>query len=113
MSPWVMVTAYFARSCWISTRSSVRLVMSEDLTALHYKIDRSCNGNIGQRVTGHRDAVGEVTLGDAAEIWFVDQVRGDDGGCTQHRGGWHAPVDECDEFVGVLAVRDGGRVGAD
>src|SRR5215218_9159907 len=117
MSPWVMVTAYFASVCWISTRSSIRDepgvrlsdgVMSVDLTALHYKADVSCNGDIGQRIPGHSDDVREVSLGDAAEVRFVDQVGGDDGGRAEHRVSRHAPVDERDEFVGVSAVRDRG-----
>jgi hypothetical protein len=63
-SPWVIVTAYFASSCWISTRSSVRVgVILEDLTVLHYKVNVPCNGDISQRVTGNRDDVGQVTLG--------------------------------------------------
>src|SRR5262245_21317116 len=112
MSPWVMVTAYFARSCWISTRASVR-VMSEDLTVLHYKVDLLCNGNIGQRITRNGDDVGEVALGDAAEVGLVDQVRCDDGGRAEHRCGWHAPFDERHQFVGVPAVWDRRSVGAD
>src|SRR5690349_9023044 len=99
MSPWVMVTAYFASSCWISTRSSVR-VISENLTALHYKVDVSCNADIGQGVSGDGDDVGEVTVGDAAEIGFVDQVGGDHGRRPQHRGRRHPPIDQRDQLVG-------------
>ena len=60
-------------------------VILEDLTALHYKIDILCNADVGQRVAGHRDDVGEVALGDPAEVGFVDQVGGDDGRRAQHR----------------------------
>src|SRR6478609_3686095 len=113
-SPWVMVTAYFASSCWISTRSSVRDgVILEDLTALHYKSDVLCNADVGQWVAGNRDDVREVALGDPAEIGFVDQVRRDDGGRPQHRFGRHPPIDQRDQLVGVLPVRDGRCVGAD
>src|SRR6476619_760974 len=112
-SPWVMVTAYFASSCWISTRSSVRDgVILENLTALHYKIDILCNADVGQRIAGNRDDVREVALGDPAEIRFVDQVRCDDGRRSQHRIGRHTPIDQRDQLVGVLPVRDGRRVGA-
>src|SRR6478735_2521251 len=99
-----MVTAYLASNCWISTRSSIRdCVMSVDLTALHYKIDIPCNG----------DDVREVALGDTAQVRLVDQVGGDDGSRAEHGGGRHAPIDESDEFIGVLAVRDRRSVGAD
>src|SRR5690606_1516736 len=112
MSPWVMVTAYLARSCWISTRSSVR-VMSEALTALHYKIDFSCNADIGQRVARYRDDVGETSLGDAAQVGPADQVRGGHRGGAQHRGGRQTPLDQGYQFLGVAAVRDRRSVGAD
>src|ERR1700754_5206590 len=103
-----MVTAYFARSCWISTRSSVRLlcVMSVDLTALHYKADVPCNGDVSQRIAGYGDDVGEVALGDGAEIGLVDQIGADGGGRAQHRRRRHTPIDKRDKFVGVLAVGD-------
>src|SRR5213079_906537 len=94
MSPWVIVTAYFARSCWISTRSSV--LVDIDLAAFHYKTYVLCNANVQQRIT-----------------WHGDDVGGDDGGRPQHRGGRHAPLDERDQLVGVAAVWDRRRVGAD
>src|SRR5690349_5239362 len=87
--------------------------MSVDLTVLHYKVNVPCNGDVCQRVTGHRDDVSQVALGELAEVGPVDQVGGNDRGRAQHRDRRHAPVDQCDEFVGVLAVRDGGRVAAD
>src|SRR3954466_10996941 len=103
-----MVTAYFASSCWISTRSSVRDgVILEDLTALHYKRDALCNADVDQRIAGNRDDVREVAFGDPAEIGLVDQVRGDDGRRAQHRIGRHSPIDQRDQFVGVASVRDG------
>src|SRR5215208_2930419 len=111
MSPLVMVTAYFARSCWISTRSSV--LVDIDLAAFHYKTYVLCNADVQQRIAGHGDDVGEVALGAAAEVGFVDQIGRDDGGRAQHGGGWHAPVDQGDEFVRVLAVGDRRCVGAD
>src|SRR6476620_9588646 len=113
MSPWVMVTAYLASSCWISTRSSVRVggavdrswgcVISEDLAAFHYKIHLFCNTDIGEGITRYRDDIGHLALGQPAAIRHVDQFG----------GGRHAPVDERDEFVGVLPVWDGRCVGAD
>src|SRR6478672_8287359 len=123
MSPWVMVTAYLASSCWISTRSSVRVggavdrssgcVISEDHAAFHYKIHLFCNTDIGEGITRYRDDIGHLALGQPAAIRHVDQVGGDYGRCTQYGGGRHAPVDERDEFVGVLPVWDGRCVGAD
>src|SRR5215212_6916564 len=111
MSPLVMVTAYFASSCWISTRSSV--LVDIDLAAFHYKTYVLCNADVQQRITGHGDDVGEVALGESAEVGFVDQISGDDGGRSQDGRCGHAPVDERDELVGVFAVRDRGRIGAD
>src|SRR6476660_5582177 len=109
-----MVTAYLASNCWISTRSSIRdCVMSVDLTALHYKIDIPCNADVRQWIAGHGDDVREVALGDTAQVRLVDQVGGDDGSRAEHGGGRHAPIDESDEFIGVLAVRDRRSVGAD
>src|SRR6478736_2835438 len=102
-----MVTAYLASNCWISTRSSIRdCVMSVDLTALHYKIDILCNADVCEWVAGHGDDVREVALGYTAQVRLVDQIGGHDGGCAQHSVRRHAPVDEGDEFIGVLAVRD-------
>src|SRR4051794_2303512 len=101
MSPCVIVTAYFARSCWISTRSSV--LVDIDLAAFHYKTYVQSNTNLQHLITWHAHDVGEVVPGDAAEIRFVDQVDGDDGGLPQHRGGRHAPLDERNQLVGVSA----------
>src|SRR4051812_19689894 len=98
MSPWVMVTAYFARSCWISTMSSV--LVDINLAAFHYKTYVLCNANVQQRIAGHCDDVGEVSLSEAAEIGFVDQVGGDDGGRPQHGRRGHSPINKGDEFVG-------------
>src|SRR6266550_3927252 len=52
MSPWVMVTAYRASNCWISTRSSV--LVGIYLAAFHDKTDVSGNGDVVQRVSRHR-----------------------------------------------------------
>src|SRR5690606_41838287 len=105
MSPWVMVTAYLARSCWISTRSSVR-VMSEDLTALHYKIDFSCNADIGQRVARYRDDVGETSLGAAAQVGPADQARGGHPGRAQPRRGRQTPLHQGYQSLGGAAGRE-------
>src|SRR5690242_9523250 len=113
MSPCVIVTAYLASVCWISTRSSIRLVMSEDLTVLHYKVYASCNADIGQWIAGHSDDVRQVTLGDPAEVRLVDQVGCHHRRSAQHRRGRHAPIHQRDELIGVLAVRDRRSVGAD
>ena len=43
----------------------------------------------------------------------IDQVGGDHGGGAQHRERWQAPLHQRDKLVGVLAVRNGGGVGAD
>ena len=48
--------------------SSVTVSLSEDLTALHYKIDVLCNGDVRQWIAGHRDDVGEVALGEPAAV---------------------------------------------
>src|SRR5258705_6274638 len=111
MSPWVMVTAYFARSCWISTMSSVLVDM--DLASFHYKTYVLCNADVQQRVARHGDDVGEQSLGEPAPVGHVDQVRRHHGRRAQHRGRRHAPVDKGDKLVGVLAVWDGRCVGAD
>src|SRR5215217_6290419 len=62
MSAWVMVTAYFASSCWISTRSSVLVgcVILENLSALHDEVDVTGNGDVGQRISRHRDDIGQI-----------------------------------------------------
>src|ERR1700682_5161606 len=113
MSPWVMVTAYFARSCWISTMSSVLvgLVISEDLTSLHYKIHVLCNADVQEWIARDGDDVRQIALGDAAEIGFVDQIGCDNCGRPQHGCSRHAPIHKGYELVGILAVRDGGRIG--
>src|SRR5260370_7861397 len=59
MSPCVMVTAYRASSCWISTRSSV----DKDLPALHNEPHVLRDGDVLQRVAGNGDDVGEQSLG--------------------------------------------------
>src|SRR6478752_1008805 len=109
MSPCVMVTAYFASSCWISTRSSVRdelvgTVILEDLTVFHYKVDASCNADIGEWIAGHGDDVRQVALGDAAEVRLVDQIRCHHGRGAQHRRGRHTPIHKRDKLIGVLSV---------
>src|ERR1700712_2356010 len=109
-----MVTAYFARSCWISTRSSVLVgvLISENLAPFHYKIDLFCNTNVGEGVTRYRNHVGEVALGEPAEVGLVDQVGGNDRRGAEYRVGGHAPVDQGDELVGVPAVGNGGGAAA-
>src|SRR6478609_7183662 len=111
MSPWVIVTAYFARSCWISTMSSVLVDIHP--ASFHYKTYVLCNAYVQKRISWHGDDIGKAALGQPAEIRFVDQVGGYQSRRAQDRGRGHAPVDKGDELVRVLAVRDGGRICAD
>src|SRR3982074_2276496 len=105
MSPRVMVTAYFARSCWISTMSSVivALFVDIDLAPFHYKTYVLCNADVQQRITGHGDDVGEQSLGQPAPIGHVDQIGRHHGGRTQHGGRRPAPGAKGDHPHGTAA----------
>ena len=89
------------------------VVVAVDLAALHHEPHLLGHGDVGERVAGHGDDVGEQAGLEAAAVVDVDQL----GGRRWSRRGWPASgvmpaVDEREQLLGVAAVGDRGRVGA-
>src|SRR5947209_13938351 len=84
-----------------------------DLPVLHDKADIERDADVLGGIARHGDDVGEVAGCETAQLVVgLDQFGGHHGGGPDrlHRG--HAPVHQCNEFFGVLAVRYSRRVGA-
>src|SRR5882672_397285 len=81
-------------------------IVAHNRAALHYELNTLHFRNVGQRISGHSDHVGELALFDGAEgVLLVDDLGVD---CRRHAQGIYgtgSPLDEDREHFSLDAVR--------